>query len=308
MISGSPRITRASAGKSQSRSQPGEWPSSFTCPASRGPRALGDPGMSTRLLVLAFVIALAGGCHTPPLQSIDETVAQLASHPFDVAPAPAPKPAEDQPPRAGGLPDATVPSQEVPRPKPPPGGAPARSVARGPRSETHRQPATPRRRTAGGRNPRPGGVGLEAAPRQRHPGLLHSGRGSRSWPGHSTAAEVRAANSQGSSGVGNAARQAARRACPEGRSRRSAVSATAAAFRGARAAAWPERPAVHARGTPATCGHQQSGTAPGGLRCRGGQGALDPGRHLSQPDDRLREWPQPRQHGHRSARGCSSIK
>ena len=81
--------------------------------------------MSTRLLALACVISLAGGCHTPPLQSIDETVAQLASHPFDVAPAPAPKPAEDQPPRAGGLPDATVPSQEVPRPKPPPGGAPS---------------------------------------------------------------------------------------------------------------------------------------------------------------------------------------
>ena len=109
--------------------------------------------MSTRLLVLACVIALAGGCHTPPLQTIDESVAQLASHPFDVAPAPAPKPVEAQPPRAGGLPDATVPSQDVPRPKPPPDDAP--SPFGGCRPPLRNPSTTGRPETAHRRVPRP---------------------------------------------------------------------------------------------------------------------------------------------------------
>ena len=42
--------------------------------------------MSMRWPALICVILLVGGCHTPPMQEIDQTVSNLASHPFDVAP------------------------------------------------------------------------------------------------------------------------------------------------------------------------------------------------------------------------------
>ena len=257
--------------------------------------------MSTRLLALACVISLAGGCHTPPLQSIDETVAQLASHPFDVAPAPAPKPAEDQPPRAGGLPDATVPSQEVPRPKPPPGGAPSPfggAPAPAPKPVDNRPPqegapqgaATPGREVSGSRPLRDNVIQASftqvegAAPGQgTQPLRKFELRIPREVPGSETPlVRLPAERAQ--------RKEAVARVYPQ-------------------LPPLPEEPVplpgpngqpVHAGGPPATCGRQQSGTAPGGLRRRGGQGALDPGRHLSQPDDRLRDWPQPQQHGHRT--------
>jgi cobalt-zinc-cadmium efflux system outer membrane protein len=79
--------------------------------------------MSMREPGLVCVILLMSGCRTPDLQSIDESVAAFAAHPFDVTPAPAPKPVDAQQPAAGAAPAAGTPRQDVPRPLPPPDGA-----------------------------------------------------------------------------------------------------------------------------------------------------------------------------------------
>jgi cobalt-zinc-cadmium efflux system outer membrane protein len=76
--------------------------------------------MSMREPALVCVILLMSGCHTPPLQTIDESVAALVNHPFDVAPAPSLKPVDAQPPPEGATPAADAPSQDASRPLPPP--------------------------------------------------------------------------------------------------------------------------------------------------------------------------------------------
>jgi cobalt-zinc-cadmium efflux system outer membrane protein len=88
--------------------------------------------MSMRAPILICVLLLMSGCRTPPLQSIDQSVAAIVNHPFDVAPAPslksvdaqqpsegaapaaAPKPVEVTPRTDGGTPEAATSSQGVP--------------------------------------------------------------------------------------------------------------------------------------------------------------------------------------------------
>ena len=80
---------------------------------------------------LALVgVLLLSGCRTPPLHSVDRTIADLASHPFDEAPATVPKPteappkpAETRPPGDGALQGAAWPSRDAPR-----AGEPAKGV------------------------------------------------------------------------------------------------------------------------------------------------------------------------------------
>jgi outer membrane protein, heavy metal efflux system len=79
--------------------------------------------MSIREPALVCVILLMSGCRTPPLQTIDESVAALVSHPFDVAPASSLKSIDDQPPADDAAPSASGPGQEGPRPLPLPGDA-----------------------------------------------------------------------------------------------------------------------------------------------------------------------------------------
>ena len=52
--------------------------------------------MSMREPALVCVILLMSGCRTPPLQTIDESVAAFVAHPFDVTPTPSPKPLDAQ--------------------------------------------------------------------------------------------------------------------------------------------------------------------------------------------------------------------
>ena len=47
--------------------------------------------MSKCLIVMVCVSLLVSGCRTPPLEAIDGYVADVVSHPIDVAPTPAPK-------------------------------------------------------------------------------------------------------------------------------------------------------------------------------------------------------------------------
>jgi cobalt-zinc-cadmium efflux system outer membrane protein len=70
--------------------------------------------MSTRRLVLVCAALLVNGCHAPPLQTIDQTVADFASRPYDVAPVAAPKPRDPQPPTNGAAPGAANSSQATP--------------------------------------------------------------------------------------------------------------------------------------------------------------------------------------------------
>lgn len=74
--------------------------------------------MSIREPAMLCVIWLISGCHTPPLQSIDESVAALAAHPFDVTAAPSPISADVHRPSESATPAAGAPSQEVSRPPP----------------------------------------------------------------------------------------------------------------------------------------------------------------------------------------------
>ena len=64
--------------------------------------------MSKCLIVMVCVSLLVSGCRTPPLEAIDEYVADVVSHPFDVAPAPAAK-AGDVRPAVGRTAPATAP-------------------------------------------------------------------------------------------------------------------------------------------------------------------------------------------------------
>ncbi len=75
--------------------------------------------MSMRWPALICVLLLLGGCHAPPLQEIDQTVSNLASHPWDVAPTHTRKPVDAYPPTAGAAPAAAAPSQDAPQALPP---------------------------------------------------------------------------------------------------------------------------------------------------------------------------------------------
>ena len=55
--------------------------------------------MSKCLIVMVCVSLLVSGCRTPPMPAIDAYVADVASHPFDVAPTSAVKPGERTPAR-----------------------------------------------------------------------------------------------------------------------------------------------------------------------------------------------------------------
>ncbi|SIO59877.1 outer membrane protein, cobalt-zinc-cadmium efflux system [Singulisphaera sp. GP187] len=77
---------------------------------------------SMREPMLVSILLLMSGCHTPPLQMIDNSVATIVSHPFDVAPAPAPKSVDGPPSPVSATPPAAAgaPRQERPLPSPPP--------------------------------------------------------------------------------------------------------------------------------------------------------------------------------------------
>ena len=62
--------------------------------------------MSKCLIVMVCVSLLVSGCRTPPLESIDEYVADVVAHPFDVAPAPAAKAGDARPASDGAAPAA----------------------------------------------------------------------------------------------------------------------------------------------------------------------------------------------------------
>jgi cobalt-zinc-cadmium efflux system outer membrane protein len=89
------------------------------------------------LTLMVCLSLLQSGCRTPPLEPIDKYVAEVVSHPFDVAPtinrnpadfrptapAAAPKPGDDGPAIDARPPGAANPSQDPPRSLPPPDGA-----------------------------------------------------------------------------------------------------------------------------------------------------------------------------------------
>jgi cobalt-zinc-cadmium efflux system outer membrane protein len=54
--------------------------------------------MQSRRPILLWCLLLVGGCHAPRLETIDQSVADLASRPFDVAPVTAPKAPDTRPP------------------------------------------------------------------------------------------------------------------------------------------------------------------------------------------------------------------
>ncbi len=75
--------------------------------------------MSMRWLALFCVFLLVGGCHTPPMQEIDQTVSNLAAHPFDVAPSRTRKPVDANTPAGGAAPADAAPAQEAQPAMPP---------------------------------------------------------------------------------------------------------------------------------------------------------------------------------------------
>ena len=50
--------------------------------------------MSKCLIVMVCVSLLVSGCRTPPLEAVDNYVADVVTHPIDVAPTPAAKAGE----------------------------------------------------------------------------------------------------------------------------------------------------------------------------------------------------------------------
>jgi cobalt-zinc-cadmium efflux system outer membrane protein len=76
--------------------------------------------MSKCLILMVCVSLLVSGCRTPPLPAIDAYVANVASHPIDVAPTPAAKPGEARTPTSGTAPAATPNAGDA---RPPAGGA-----------------------------------------------------------------------------------------------------------------------------------------------------------------------------------------
>ncbi len=91
--------------------------------------------MSMRWLTLVCLVPLVGGCNTPPLRSIDQTVSEVVAHPFDVAPGPARKPVEPAPAEGAVAPTPpAVPAMPV---APPPDATAAPHAANGPRRDAN---------------------------------------------------------------------------------------------------------------------------------------------------------------------------
>ena len=68
-------------------------------------------------LTTVGAMLLVSGCRTPPLESIDQSVADMVVHPFDVAPAPHQKPVLAGPTASGAAPDtASKPANTQPLP------------------------------------------------------------------------------------------------------------------------------------------------------------------------------------------------
>jgi outer membrane protein, heavy metal efflux system len=82
--------------------------------------------MSKYLSVIVCVSLLVSGCRTPPLQAVDEYVADVVSHPIDVAPLPTKK-SDDSQPAMGRTAPAPAPKPHDDRPAidaaPPPAAA-----------------------------------------------------------------------------------------------------------------------------------------------------------------------------------------
>ena len=72
------------------------------------------------LILILCVSLLVSGCRTPPLPAIDAYVANVASHPIDVAPTPVAKAGEARTPAAGAAP---APTENADNAHPPEGGA-----------------------------------------------------------------------------------------------------------------------------------------------------------------------------------------
>ena len=204
-----------------------------------------------------------------PLETIDQTVADLAAHPFDVAPMPTSKPLDASRPRTA-----------------------RRRIARRPRP-TRRAPLG---QTLG---PFPAALSRPLTPRSRSPLLARSShrrsgltsRFPRLFPGR------RHRWSPYRRGKTRAAR-----------SSQSALPEAAPVVRRADTAARPWRPPVYAGGPAPNRGRKQSVDPPGCLRYRSGQGCPETVRHLSQPDDRFRVGPEQQQHGPPVHKGFSSIR
>ena len=166
--------------------------------------------MSMRWLTLLCVILLVSGCHTPPMQNIDQSVSDLVSHPLDVAPAHARKPVDAGPtaPAAAGCRARRCSRRRFCRARRWACRPPARLRARMRRVRCRRASRLLRPPLVRHRVPEPtaGPVCVPATIRQRRADdILYSSRRGHPEPGSVTDQEVRADDSQGGSGVGDAA-------------------------------------------------------------------------------------------------------
>jgi outer membrane protein, heavy metal efflux system len=123
--------------------------------------------MSIRVFALISLALLMSGCRTPPLDSIDQSVAAFVGHPWDVSPATSLKPVDSQPSTSDTMPTAAQLSQDGPRSLGPVGGGsssfgdspgaspkpvepPPRADSAGPRASTPSQgPSASGSRTSG---------------------------------------------------------------------------------------------------------------------------------------------------------------
>ncbi len=191
---------------------------------------------------MVCVLMLVSGCRTPPLESIDQTVADLAAHPFDVAPAPASKPVDATPPTGGAA-----------------GGR------QGP-------PDAPRQ--AAGRDAEHRWAGLSAAVRQRHPGLFSQVQ--EPAPGQVKAPPLRLdhQDSRGGSGVGGAAGHTSPSETQRGQKRSIGSSRSCPRCPKSRCRC-PAPTAARIRWRTSTGSRPPTiRNPPGGLRYRSGQGIL----------------------------------
>lgn len=92
-------------------------------------------------LLISIVLLLLSGCHTPPLQSIDESVAALAKHPFDLKPTSSTEPGDAQRPSDVAKPPegAAGPFAPATSPDPKPADTPPSATGVTPSSRTGSQ-------------------------------------------------------------------------------------------------------------------------------------------------------------------------
>jgi outer membrane protein, heavy metal efflux system len=80
--------------------------------------------MSMRdLALICLILLLISGCHAPPLQTIDQSIAAYVNHPFDMKADSSLTPGASQRPAEGAAPGAAAPNPDGSRPLPPPAGA-----------------------------------------------------------------------------------------------------------------------------------------------------------------------------------------